>query len=158
MGGADSVNSLLSVLIFSLVIVMLYSLLWWIYSRRQNHVVSRELTEAALQLRVVHPGDDETRGLPPSVIASLPKFVYRETATSTATTAAGDDGRGTKECAVCLGCFKEEEIGLLLPNCKHMFHAQCIILWLGLHSTCPICRCEVEPHDALSRRIISFRV
>ena len=33
----------------------------------------------------------------------------------------------------------------LLPNCKHMFHVECIDMWLNSNTTCPICRTLAEP-------------
>lgn len=74
------------------------------------------------------------RGLEPSVIASLPVFVYNPK-----TQPEGMD------CAVCLSEFEENEKGRLLPKCNHSFHADCIDMWFHSHSTCPICRAAVEP-------------
>lgn len=28
----------------------------------------------------------------------------------------------------------------MIPNCKHVFHPECIDTWLFAHVTCPICR------------------
>ncbi|PIA29556.1 hypothetical protein AQUCO_05900059v1 [Aquilegia coerulea] len=46
----------------------------------------------------------------------------------------------TRDCAVCLEGFQEEEIFRLLPGCKHAFHINCIDFWLKKSSSCPICR------------------
>lgn len=78
--------------------------------------------------------DPANRGLEPSVIASLPVFVY-----SPKTHPEGMD------CAVCLSEFEENEKGRLLPKCNHAFHVDCIDMWFHSHSTCPICRAAVEP-------------
>ncbi|XP_042510360.1 E3 ubiquitin-protein ligase ATL41-like [Macadamia integrifolia] len=77
-------------------------------------------------------------GLQPSVIASLPIFVYKGT---------GEEVEDTNktECTVCLSNIEDGEMGRLLPNCKHMFHVECIGVWLSSHSTCPICRTRAEP-------------
>lgn len=32
----------------------------------------------------------------------------------------------------------------LLPNCDHMFHEQCINMWLHSNFTCPVCRTWAE--------------
>lgn len=92
-----------------------------------------------LGLTVAHARSSErpNRGLHPTVIASLPVFVFKGEDDATATS--------TTECAVCLSMIENEEMARLLPNCKHVFHAECVDKWLGSHSTCPICRTEAEP-------------
>ncbi|CAO1338829.1 unnamed protein product [Diamesa serratosioi] len=43
------------------------------------------------------------------------------------------------QCSVCWDDFKLNETVRKLP-CTHIFHECCIIPWLELHGTCPICR------------------
>ncbi|XVF27548.1 hypothetical protein REPUB_Repub14bG0117600 [Reevesia pubescens] len=76
-------------------------------------------------------------GLDPLIIASLPMFTYKLT--------IGQVDDEPIECSVCLGTISEESRIKLLPNCKHMFHVECIDKWLGSHTTCPICRTVAEP-------------
>ncbi|KAG2290344.1 hypothetical protein Bca52824_049948 [Brassica carinata] len=79
------------------------------------------------------------RGLGKVAIASLPTFVVGVN---------GDDVPAT-ECAVCLALLEEKDTARMLPNCKHVFHMTCVDTWLTTHSTCPICRTEVEPSQRL---------
>ncbi|GMI97495.1 Arabidopsis Toxicos en Levadura 41 [Hibiscus trionum] len=79
--------------------------------------------------------------LDPVIINSLPIFRFKQTVQ------LGEiyhSGKST-ECSVCLTVLEDEDMARLLPNCRHIFHAECIDKWLSLHSTCPLCRIEAEP-------------
>ncbi|KAF0934471.1 hypothetical protein E2562_025548 [Oryza meyeriana var. granulata] len=97
-------------------------------------------------------------GLSPSAVATLPSFVYRRDAAdrrsensgrgrgdSSGSGRGGGGGGGWAQCAVCLSLVQEGETVRQLPACKHLFHVGCIDMWLHSHSTCPLCRANVEP-------------
>ena len=44
------------------------------------------------------------------------------------------------KCSVCLCDFEIDEEVIQLPNCKHIFHPPCVLRWLEMHDSCPICR------------------
>jgi len=49
----------------------------------------------------------------------------------------------SQSCSVCWEDFSEgEEVKLL--ECEHCFHTGCIVPWLELHGTCPVCRKELN--------------
>jgi len=50
------------------------------------------------------------------------------------------------ECTVCKDKYLLNEECDLLP-CGHFFHQDCILPWLELHNTCPICRYELKTDD-----------
>lgn len=50
------------------------------------------------------------------------------------------------QCSVCWDDFKLDETVRKLP-CSHLFHENCIVPWLNLHSTCPICRKSLANDD-----------
>ncbi|KAI9206110.1 uncharacterized protein BJ171DRAFT_498745 [Polychytrium aggregatum] len=49
-------------------------------------------------------------------------------------------------CSVCVEPFNDTETTNRLP-CRHHFHNGCIVPWLQLHNTCPICRREFPTDD-----------
>ncbi|ESQ42797.1 hypothetical protein EUTSA_v10013831mg [Eutrema salsugineum] len=46
------------------------------------------------------------------------------------------------QCSVCLDDFEKGTEAKEMP-CKHKFHVPCIVPWLELHSSCPVCRFEL---------------
>ncbi|XP_076300670.1 E3 ubiquitin-protein ligase Iruka isoform X3 [Lasioglossum baleicum] len=74
---------------------------------------------------------DGTAGPPP-----LPKKQIEQIPT-TAVTQSDVDSK--MQCSVCWEDFKLSEPVKQLP-CQHLYHAPCILPWLELHGTCPICR------------------
>ncbi|CAK7332125.1 unnamed protein product [Dovyalis caffra] len=70
-----------------------------------------------------------TRGLDPQVVKSLPVYSYYH-----------GDVKYQIECAICLGEFEEKESVKMIPTCQHVFHLECIDMWLQMHVTCPVCR------------------
>merc|ERR1719219_1901219 len=50
----------------------------------------------------------------------------------------------SESCSVCWEDFSEGEQVKLL-ECEHCFHEGCIVPWLELHGTCPVCRKELKP-------------
>jgi len=50
------------------------------------------------------------------------------------------------DCTVCQEVFTETEPVKMLP-CKHYFHSDCILPWLDLHNSCPVCRLSIDGTD-----------
>lgn len=72
-------------------------------------------------------------GLDPSIVESFPSFTYSTVKDYT-------KERYGLECAICLVEFRSIDVLRLLTTCCHVFHQECIDLWLESHRTCPVCR------------------
>ncbi|XP_053134813.1 E3 ubiquitin-protein ligase RNF115 [Hemicordylus capensis] len=84
-------------------------------------------------------GQLENTGPPPAdkeKISSLP--------TVTVTQDQVDTGL---ECPVCKEDYTVAEQVRQLP-CNHYFHSSCIVPWLELHDTCPVCRKSLNGEDS----------
>ncbi|KAK1578808.1 hypothetical protein Q3G72_033266 [Acer saccharum] len=84
-------------------------------------------------------------GLDPSLIQTFPTFAYSTV----------KDFRREKyglECAICLAEFRDDSMLRLLTACYHVFHQDCIDLWLESHKTCPVCRRDLDlPEKTLEK-------
>lgn len=135
--------------IVSLMMVVVLVVVLHIYARCiLGRQARRRATQHSLSLRVarLHSAEPQPHnaGLDSAVIASLPVFKFKGAAAA----GAGDgewEEPAAPECAVCLSSLEDEDMVRLLPNCSHIFHAECIDKWFGLHTTCPICRTEAKP-------------
>lgn len=74
-------------------------------------------------------------GLDDSVIRSIPLSLY---------TKKNSNGAILHDCAVCLLEFEERDCVRTLPSCCHIFHVDCIDIWLRSHPNCPLCRAGIS--------------
>lgn len=114
-------------------------------ARRRAAVHHLSLTVARAHYSLGEPPNNA--GLDPTLIASLPIFVFERKKHKSQSGDNGEDEGDScvMECSVCLSNLEDEETARMLPNCKHVFHVGCIDTWLASHSTCPICRTAVRP-------------
>lgn len=78
-------------------------------------------------------------GTPPaakSVVSSLPDVKVTEQMMET----------DNAQCAVCMDSFEPGYTAKQMP-CKHIYHPGCILPWLELHNSCPVCRFELPTDD-----------
>ncbi|CAL0299857.1 unnamed protein product [Lupinus luteus] len=90
----------------------------------------------------------EPRGLDEAVIRSIPLIQYKtqqEGRTSGGSSKNSEFGeRSFCECAICLNEFQENEKLRIVPNCSHVFHIDCIDIWLQNNANCPLCRTSIS--------------
>jgi len=48
------------------------------------------------------------------------------------------------ECCICLSIFLDNEMVKVLIECQHVYHSQCLDMWLRAHSSCPLCRASLH--------------
>ena len=46
-----------------------------------------------------------------------------------------------KHCNICFDIV--HEINISITNCKHLFHTNCLLKWIIINNTCPLCRYEL---------------
>jgi E3 ubiquitin-protein ligase ATL41 len=140
-------SKIMAAAIFSLFAVVVIIIILHIYARyllrrqerRQRDSLNRAtITTTTTTTQVapdeIFPHPPAGKGLDPTVIASLPKFTHKPS-----------DHSEAVECSICLSTVGEEATVRVLPNCTHMFHVECVDVWLSSNTTCPICRTAAEP-------------
>jgi hypothetical protein len=82
-------------------------------------------------------------------------FASADTSTSTgeslsslASTSSSDDTDGhddrRRTCSVCLEPMAVGDTVVALPPCAHLYHVDCIAVWLADRSVCPLCMSKVK--------------
>ncbi|CAI0458007.1 unnamed protein product [Linum tenue] len=104
------------------------------------------------------PSAMERRGLEESVIRSIPVFKYSKTEQEEKQGKSAPAGTCSVECAVCLNEFVEEEKLRRIPNCGHVFHIDCIDVWLQSNANCPLCRTSITSSTAAGVGLLLFPV
>ncbi|XP_038882756.1 E3 ubiquitin-protein ligase ATL41-like [Benincasa hispida] len=132
------ISAIFSLFIVVLVILFLHFYLRYLQRRRrQSRLISLEqqISRADRQNHTAAAAAPKA-GLDPVLIARvLPESIHKQA-----------DHRGEiVECSICLSNIEEKAAVRILPNCKHIFHVECIDMWLFSNTTCPVCRTAVEP-------------
>ncbi|KAL1538857.1 RING-type E3 ubiquitin transferase [Salvia divinorum] len=86
--------------------------------------------------------DNASKGSPPaakSAVEKLPSLVL--------TKADVEQNNSVVVCAVCKDEFAIGEKVTRMP-CSHLYHGDCILPWLSIRNTCPVCRHELPTDDA----------
>ncbi|KAL4188624.1 hypothetical protein AMTRI_Chr08g161320 [Amborella trichopoda] len=117
-------------------------------SKEENLVLICVLAEAILlclclaALMVCRWGKTCSQSLPQHILDSFPISQVGSTdgnGNDHVISIGSTDGNGN-DCAICLDGFMENDIVRELRPCSHVFHRECIDLWLARNTCCPICR------------------
>ncbi|KAF0903986.1 hypothetical protein E2562_030485 [Oryza meyeriana var. granulata] len=84
----------------------------------------------------------------PAAVPQLPYFPYAQRGSRGGGRGAGSgssSGKGKVVCAICLGHLRHGELCSEVLVCHHVFHRDCIGLWMKSSNTCPLCRVEITP-------------
>ncbi|CAN6177925.1 unnamed protein product [Urochloa humidicola] len=138
----DSLLFFCSVTASAVAAFALVSLYRHLVAHRRAHPTADGGLAVAASSAAAGGGDDDESAeelLPLSAAAAgLPAFMYSRMVRHSVKGAAG-----WTECAVCLGAIQVGAMVKLLPACGHVYHRDCIDLWLSSRSTCPLCRRRV---------------
>ncbi|CAN6335898.1 unnamed protein product [Urochloa humidicola] len=112
----------------------------YLKARRRAAALRRgaALRTAAAGSRAAAPGGSVVAAV---ALSAIPAFPYKREGVA----GGGGGATGWAQCVICLGLVQVGEVVRRMPACKHLFHVECIDMWLRSHSTCPICRATVEP-------------
>ncbi|OIW01787.1 hypothetical protein TanjilG_03925 [Lupinus angustifolius] len=89
----------------------------------------------------------EPRGLNDAMIRLIPLIQYKTKQEGGTTSSSSNREFGERsicECSVCLNEFQEDERLRIIPNCSHVFHIDCIDVWLQNNANCPLCRTSIS--------------
>uniref|UniRef100_A0A7N0V5G6 RING-type E3 ubiquitin transferase n=1 Tax=Kalanchoe fedtschenkoi TaxID=63787 RepID=A0A7N0V5G6_KALFE len=134
--------SMAIILVIFIVVVFMMGF-FAVYIRHCSAAARGSISPLGISARASRRGQ---RGLDPAVLRTFPTFTYSEVKSHKI-------GKGALECAVCLNEFADEETLKLLPKCDHVFHPDCIDVWLASHSTCPVCRANLEQATETTRNV-----
>jgi E3 ubiquitin-protein ligase RNF115/126 len=104
-------------------------------SNNDDGLLEEYVLGAGMSLLLQHLSENDTNryGTPPAkkeVVEALPTVQIEEAVS----------------CSVCLDDLELGSQAKKMP-CEHKFHSPCILPWLELHSSCPVCRFELPYED-----------
>ncbi len=57
------------------------------------------------------------------------------------TVLVSNNSENEEKCSICLKCYEMAECVFVSP-CRHLFHFSCIVNWVRIKPTCPVCRTD----------------
>ncbi|KAG5017020.1 hypothetical protein JHK85_023156 [Glycine max] len=127
---------LLGMLVVCFVVFSIVYMCKYCFSGVINTWASQPIISSSL-IRLT-PFRSPPRGLDPKLLQVFPTFPYASIKD------LSKDQKYDLECAICLLEFEDDNMVRLLTLCCHVFHQDCIDLWLRSHKTCPVCRRHLD--------------
>lgn len=106
----------------------------YVFGEQAFDQVLSNLMDQAAQQRAPPPAS-------PDVIAALPRQPYNPSDLPDLQNQQENPSHADT-CTVCREAFGQNTT-LVVLGCRHFFHEECIVSWLTLNGTCPVCRQEV---------------
>lgn len=99
----------------------------------------------------------QQRSTSTTVVSPLPdqcvvgiEFMANHTLVPSSTSMVGA-GFEKEECCICLSLFQSNEKLKVLIECEHVFHSECLDMWLSGHPSCPLCRASLHVSENLKK-------
>ncbi|XP_020593643.1 E3 ubiquitin-protein ligase RING1-like [Phalaenopsis equestris] len=109
----------------------------WIFSGSSSIQVASNGDEGGVNTFAENIENDPNQcGPPPTARSALEALPSRQVS---AEMVSGDK---KAYCVVCVDAFEIGDEAMWMP-CKHFYHKNCIVPWLKLHNSCPVCRHEL---------------
>lgn len=108
----------------------------YIYRQMETAVDSLSYEE----MYEIFGGNPAPPGLTVEESNSLETFLFQPDEHNSKTDLKSDEMR----CPICLEMYQEGDELMALPNCRHCYHAKCVLRWLRFRGDCPICRRRIK--------------
>ncbi|KAL8159530.1 hypothetical protein V2J09_001067 [Rumex salicifolius] len=145
---SNAVSPYIGIVFLVLTSLIIFVAIFYYYLKERCLIRRRQL----LLLRLSAASTSRVRqgqfggGLDHAVVKAFPELTYSEAKAKFVS--AGPD------CAVCLSAFEDHETLRLLPKCGHVFHPDCVGMWLADHTTCPCCRADLLLKELHSNDVV----
>ncbi|XP_066379133.1 RING-H2 finger protein ATL32-like [Miscanthus floridulus] len=86
-------------------------------------------------------------------VATLPSFPFQPAPAQQPAAASEGERQPPRGSAVlCAVCLEDVRAGEMV---RHLFHVDCVDVWLRSHRTCPLCRCELPRRKATVQQTVA---